>query len=273
MKIYTTQEILNKLDWCIRYKIPFSHIRFGDGGIKFIHSILFKDFDQLDIIIKKEGLPRYKIIEIFELWGYYARRADFIDTPEVYYNNTFWPRVKKRGKPINYETDQKLRRWKELYYRAEIDNENYCNPETNCLFIIDISGRRNIFDLMKDRKVCIICTKPEVKNVLRGYNIDIVKIVGQWENQYANSFKFVVERIKNNARKYDFWIVAAGELGRIYTGMIKELGGRSIDLGFIIDYWTEGYIHPRFNQFLASSLNNRLELRLTNQGKEFLENI
>lgn len=273
MKVYTTQEILNKLDWCIRYKMPFSHIRFGDGGIKFIHSILFKDLEQLNIIINKEGLPRYKMIEIFELWGYYARCADFIDTPEVYYNGTFWPRLKNSDKSINIETEQKLRMWKELYYRAEIDNENYCNPESNCLSILDIPGRRNIFDLMKNRKLCIICAKPEVKNVLRGYDIDIIQIVGQYENQYDNSFKFVIERIKNTARKYDFWIIAAGELGRIYTGMIKELGGRAIDLGFVIDYWVDGYLHPRFYQFLCSSLKNKLELRLTNQGKEFLENI
>ncbi len=51
--------------------------------------------------------------------------------------------------------------------------------------------------------------------------------------------------------------------------MIKECGGRAIDLGFVIDYWTDGYIHP----ILCSSLENKLELRLTNRGKEFLESI
>jgi len=273
MKIYTTQDILNKLDWCIRYKMPFSHIRFGDGGIKFMHAILFKDQEQLSIIIKKEGLPSHKIIEIFELWGYYARQADFIDTPEVYYNDTFWPRVKKKNKSINIETEQKLRMWKDLYHSSEIDNENYCNPESNCLSILNIPGRKNIFDLMKDRKICIICAKPEVKYVLSEYNVDIVKIVGQWQNHYKNCFGKVIDIIQNCSRKYDFWIIAAGELGRIYTGMIKECGGRAIDLGFVIDYWTDGYIHPRFHQFLCSSLENKLELRLTNRGKEFLESI
>ena len=273
MKIYTTQDILNKLDWCIQYKIPFSHIRFGDGGIKFLHCMLFKDFDQLDIIIKKEGLPAHKIVDIFELWGYYARQADFIDTPEVYYNGTFWPRIKKPNKPINPETDQKLRMWKYLYENSEIDNENYCNPESNCLFILDIPGRRNILDLMKNRKVGIICARPEVKRVLSKYDVDVVGIVGQWQNHYENSFVNVVNRIKVDARKYDFWIIAAGELGRIYTGIIKECGGRAVDLGFVIDYWLDHRIHPRFHQFLSISLNNRLELRLTDLGKEFLENI
>ena len=273
MKIYTIQDILNKLDWCIRYKIPFSHIRFGDGGIKLMHSILFKDLEQLSMIMKKEGLPSNKIIEIFELWGYYARQADFIDTPEVYYNDTFWPRVKSKGNPINAETDQKLKIWKELYYSSEIDNKNYCNPESNCLSILNIPGRKNIFDLMKNRKLCIICAKPEVKRVLSGYDVDTVRIVGQYEDHYKRCFEQVVDIIQNDSKKYDFWLIAAGELGRIYTGMIKECGGRAMDLGFVIDYWTDGYIHPRFHQFLASSLKNRLELKLTDIGKKYIDSI
>lgn len=273
MKIYTVQEILDKLDWCIRYKIPFSHIRFGDGGIKFMHCVLFKDVKQLEIIIKKEGLPPYKIVEIFELWGYYARRADFIDTPEVYYNGTFWPRIKKPNRSINKQTDKKMRMWKYLYENSEIINKNYCNPESNCLMILDIPGRRNIFDLMKNRKICIVGTDPNIKHVLVDYDIDIIEIVGQWKNQYKNSFRDVVRKIKLTAKKYDFWIISAGELGRIYTGMIKEEGGRAIDLGFVVDYWLNGYLHPRFYTFINSSLSNKLELRLTNEGKKYLESI
>lgn len=272
MKIYTTQEILNKLDWCIRYKIPFSHIRFGDGGIKFIHCVLNKDLEQLEIIVKKEGLPLSKILEIFELWGYYARKADFIDTPEVYYNNSFWPRIKSVTKAINEETDIKMRTWKDLYYRSEFINENYCNPESNCLFILDIPTRKNLFDFMKDRKICIICTKPEIKFALKNYNIDVIKIVGQWENHYK-CFDKVIREIKSRAKSYDFWLVAAGELGRIYTGVIKECGGRALDMGFVIDYWTDGYLHPRFYKFVLPSLVNKLELRLTNEGKKYLEYI
>ncbi|MFW9871694.1 MAG: hypothetical protein ACFFG0_01240 [Candidatus Thorarchaeota archaeon] len=273
MVIYGTQHIFNKLDWCIKYKKPFSHIRFGDGGIKFIHCVLNKDLDDLRIIMKKEGLPANKILEVFELWGYYARRADFIDTPEVYYNNTFWPRLKKGGRAINKPTDIKMRLWKDLYYSAEIINDSYCNPESNCLFILDIPNRRNIFDLLKDRKICIICAKPEVKHALYKYNVDIIKIVGQWQNHYKNSFEDVINKIRESAKDYDLWLVAAGELGRIYTGLIKECGGRSLDMGFVIDYWTDGYLHPRFYKFISTSLSNRLELRLTKEGKKYLEYI
>lgn len=267
MKIHRIDEILSHLDQCIRYKKSFSHIRFGDGGIKFIHAILNKDMEQLNLISRKEGLPPDKILEILNLWGYYARRADYIDTPEVYFDGKFWPRIKKPGKPINVQTDYKMRIWRELYSRAEFDNENYCNPESNCLMIIDIPGRKNIFDLMKGRKVCCITAKPEIKSVFE--DMDVVKIVGQWQHQYAKSFKRVIRTIKKNAQKYDFWLVAAGELGRIYSGVIKECGGRCIDIGFVIEYWLTGYIHPRFHLFVNTSLNNKYKLTLTNEGKKY----
>jgi hypothetical protein len=265
--IYTIDDILNKLDNCIEYRLPFSHIRFGDGGIKLIHSLLYNDKKQLSTIVKKEGLPKQYLIEIFELWGYYARKADFIDTPEVYYDRKFWPRIKKPGKPINLETDQKMKDWRDLYSRAEFDNENYCNPESNCLMIIKIDGKKNLFDVMKNRKICCITAKPEIKFLFPEW--DIIEIVGQWQNQYKNSFKEVVDIIKYTANNYDFWLVAAGELGRIYSGLIKEHGGRCLDIGFVIEFWLTGYIHPRFHVFVNKSFNNRFELVLTDMGRRY----
>jgi len=267
MKIYKIEDIFEKLEHCIKYKLPFSHIRFGDGGIKYIHSILYKDYEQLGIILKKEGIPNQLVVETLELWGYYARHADFIDTPEVYYTGEFWERIKKPGKPINYETDQKLRMWRELYDRAEIDNENYCNPESNCLMILKRDGKRNLFDVMKNRKVCLITARPEVKQLIP--EVDVIEIVGQWQNQYENSFDEVVDIIDHTARDYDFWMVAAGELGRLYSGMIKERGGRTIDIGFIVEYWLDSDLYPRFKLFIKECLTNRLELVLTEEGKKF----
>ena len=47
--IYKVGDVLEKLDNSIIYKKPFSHIRFGDGGIKFIDSILNANFEQMRI--------------------------------------------------------------------------------------------------------------------------------------------------------------------------------------------------------------------------------
>ena len=269
MKIYKIEEILKKLENCIEYKIPFSHIRFGDGGIKYLHAVLFNDQDQLKTIIKKEGIPKTKILEVFELWGYYARKADFIDTPEVYYQDNFWPRVKGPGKSINPKTNERMLMWRELYDRAEFFNENYCNPESNYLMITKIKGNKTLVDIMKNRKIAVITAKPEVKNPLRKFDPTIIKIVGHYENQYKNSFTQVVEQIENTAKNYDFWLVAAGELGRIYTGLIKEHGGRAVDIGFVAEYWLGEGIHPRLTSYLRQNWNNSLELYLTYVGKKY----
>jgi hypothetical protein len=269
MKFLKIADILALLNNCIEYKLPFSHIRFGDGGLKFISSMLDGEFKQLNVIAKKEGLPNEKLVEIFELWGYYARQATCIDTPQVYFGGKFWPRIKKPGKPINIETERKMRAWRTLYSRAEFDNDVYCNPESNCLLVLEIEGQKNIFDIMRGRKICIITARPEVVTLFPGYDIDILPIVGQWEGQYDKNFNYVVDYIIHMARHYDFWMVAAGELGRIYSGLIKECGGRSVDMGFVVEYWLDGYLHPRFHTFINKAIENRFILRLTQQGREY----
>lgn len=272
--IYKVGDILEKLENCIIYRKPFSHIRFGDGGIKFIDSILHANFEQMQIIIHKEGLPATNIVEIFELWGYYARRADFIDSPEVYFNDTFWPRIKKKGKPINEITRIKMLKWEELYHDSEFDNDSYCNPESNYLMTIRLpGGKKNILDMMKGRRVALITAKPHVKANLKDYDVDIIEIVAHYENQYKNSFHTVMDIIKNDASRYDFWLVAAGELGRIYTGAIKENGGRAVDIGFIVEFWMGENIHPRLTSFMRRSERDNLELELTEEGLSYIDHI
>ena len=270
MKIYKIEDILNKLENCIEYKKPFSHIRFGDGGIKFIHAMLFDDRSQLEAIIKKEGIPRSKLVEVFELWGYYARHADFIDTPEVYFTDKFWDRTRSPGKSITPKTEYRMRMWKELYNRAEIDNENYCNPESNYLMITKIKNNKTLIDVMKNKKIGIITARPEVKSVLGNFDVDIYEIVGHYRNQYRNSFHKIVGIIEKHARDYDFWLVAAGELGRLYSGLIKENGGRTIDIGFVIEYWLGEDLHPRLSPFMFRS-RTKLESELTFLGKKYEE--
>lgn len=269
--IYRVRDILGKLESCIYNRIPFSHIRFGDGGIKFLHCVLYRDVEQLGIILRKEGIPNDKISEVFKLWGYYARRADFIDTPEVYFNNTFWKRLKRFNKKISDKTAKRLLMWEKLYNSAEFDNENYCNPESNYLMITRIEGQKNLFDIIKNKRICLITTFPEVKNNLYGYNIDTIKIVGFYQNHYRNSFKTVANIIKQTAKNYDLWLVAAGEIGRLYSGLIKECGGRTVDIGYVVEFWLGQNIHPRLQPFLCRSCNNPNELILTNEGKKYQE--
>jgi len=272
MKIFKIEEIFKKLEWCIKNDHPFSHIRFGDGGLKYMHSILYKDLNQLAIIVDKEGIPEDSVVEILELWGFYARKADFIDSPEVYFNGEFWPRIKTIKKPINPGTRRKLMKWEKYYYNCEIQNENFCNPESNFLMTLRLSkNKKNLLDIMRNKNVCIITADPKVKGVLKefSYDVDIVEIVAQYENQYENSFNNVTKIIKENAKKYDFWLVAAGELGRIYSGLIKENGGRTIDIGFVVEFWCGTELHERFEPFMKRSRDNYLETTLIESGLPF----
>ncbi len=273
MKIYTIKEILDKLENCIEYNIPFSHIRFGDGGIKFIHSILCDDIPQLKQIIRKEGIPKEKLKEVYGLWSYYARNADFIDTPEVYFTDEFWDRTRAPGKSITPKTEHRLRLWKGLYDRAKFFNENYCNPESNYLMIAQIRGNKTLLDVLKWKKVAVITTRPNIKSALFNNDIDadIYKIVKHYQNHYKNSFRLIIDIIEKFATDYDCWLVAAGELGRIYTGTIKEKGGRAVDIGFVADFWDGDDIHPRLQSYLMRSKRNPLELELTFVGKKYEE--
>jgi hypothetical protein len=269
MKIFTIEQILQKLEMCINTKQPFSHIRFGDGGLKFLHAILDGDLDQLNGIVNKEGIPIDSVVEIFELWGYYARQADFIDTPEVYFNGQFWERLKGPTKGINAKTRDLFLDWKEIYARSEFDNENFCNPESNILAVLKRFRKSNLLHILKNRNICIITDKPRIKRKLEDnkYTVDIVPIVGHYQNQYKNSFENVCNAIKERANEYDIWLVAAGELGRVYSGMIKENGGRCFDIGFVIDYWLGNDLHPRLTPFITRA--GYLEFKLYKYGVKF----
>ena len=274
MTFLRVNDILTKLNTCITTGEPFCHVRFGDGGIKFIHAVLTRDLKQLHQILKKEGIPFEQVSYVFEEWGHTARIADCIDTPQVYFDGSFWPRVKGCKKSINDSTKRKMSLWKDLYIRSEFDNNNYCNPESNYLMILqDLPF--TLVDILKNREVCVITARPEVKDVLQKHvkKVDVVPIVSQWQDHFQKCFHSVLDRIKSTANKYDFWLVAAGELGRIYSGRIKDNGGRSVDIGFVVDYWLDRQIHPRLQTFMKPSVNNRLYLLLTEEGKRYIKNI
>jgi len=271
MKIYKVEEILEKLIKCIAQGKSFSHIRLGDGGIKLIHAYLYNGYEQMEQIIQKEGLPRKGLDYILKLWIRYVNEADFIDTPDVYYNGEFWSRVKRKDKSISKQTTEKLLDWKSLYNEIGFTNENYCNPESNYLMIINRPF--NLISLMRGRKFCIITARHQLEEKLRKmeFDVDVIKIVGQYDYHYIKSFQTVVNEIEKNAKKYDFWLVAAGELGRIYSGLIKECGGRSLDIGFVADFWDGKRLHPRLNPFLVGY--DKLELMLTGAGRKYAKYI
>lgn len=215
-------------------------------------------------VIKKEGIPVDKIYPIFYLWGKYVREADFIDTPAIYFTKKFWRRFKREDIiPI-------IKDWKNIYDCSEFDNKNYCNPEFNFLSIIKGLNKTNLIDSVRGKKVYCITNYPEVKSVLTTFcNPKIIEIVGFYGNQYEKNYKDVTKFIKYNANKCDCWFTGAGELGRIYTGMIKQYGGRAIDMGSVFDYWAGAQLPKRLKDYIYRPSRHSIEVRLTDKGEKY----
>jgi len=271
-RIFGVDPIIRDLQDHIIDNKPWSLIRFGDGGLKFIWSLMVHDIPLLDSISRKEGIPRSQSEGVLKYWTKYANEANYIDCPQVYMSGKFWPRVKGENKPISIQTAYKLEKWAELYRYANFTNDKYCNPEINYLTVVKRYRKANLLTLMKDRKICVITAVPRAITQLRrdGYDVDVIQIVKQFDNHYEKCFQQTIQLIKKFASKYDLFLVAGGELGRIYSGLIKEYGGRSFDIGFVAEFWGGHDIHARLRPYLSRHRNSNLELQIKAKAVRFI---
>ena len=267
VKINSVSSILNKLIYSINQKESFGLIRFGDGGLKLIDAYLNSDFEQLEKISEKEGIPSELFSKIIESWKVSANICDYIDCPEVYFSGRFWKRTRRKGREISLETRKKLKNWEELYNNVGITNSNYCNPEVNFLMCLT-SQKPSLLDIIKDKKVCCISNYSSLINVITNCDLEILQIPGFHENQYTH-FSSVLDFINKHANDYDLWLVSAGELGRIFPGFIKFKGGRALDIGSLVDYWCTEKVPVRLRPYMYSARGNKLKLTLNKEGKKY----
>lgn len=272
---YKTEEILKKLDTCIKTSEPFALVRMGDGGLKLIHAFLNNDYEQINHISKQEGIPVSLIQKVLKLWKSSANICDYIDSPAIYFSTKFWNRTKGfNKKSMSDKTILRLKLWKMLYSEIGINNINYCNPEVNFLScIVGKYGKISLPDLLKDKKICCVTSRSDVNEKIPEYNIDVLKIAGKNEDQYENSFFKVIDKIENDSTKYDIWLIAAGELGRIYPGLIKFMGGRAFDIGSLIDCWCGEEIPSRLKPYFQKTNHHYLKFSLTTDGRKFIKYI
>jgi len=266
--------ILAHLEHSIVNKEPFSLIRFGDGGLKLMHSYIFNDRKQLKEIIDKEGLCEDVIEYIVKSWTAAANNSDYIDSCYVYNNGNFWPRVRKNFKRMNKNTIIKIEQWKKIYEFMGIHNKNYCNPEINFLSCLD-SIPINLLDMMTERTICCITSHKEAlkATISDRFDIDYVSIVNFGEEHYSKCFTKVLKKIERDANNYHLWLVAAGELGRIYSDEIKNNGGRAFDVGSLTDYWAYGIIPIRLENYIKSCNQDVMKLSLTDLGNSYIKKL
>lgn len=269
---YKVDYILDKLQNAINNKVPFSLIRFGDGGLKLIYYFLTDEKNELRKISEKEGIPLRKMREVLEAWRFFANSADFIDSPQCYFEG-FWDRYKLLGEKRSKKSYSLLRNWDIIYSLIGIENKNFCNPEINFLSILNF--KNNLFDLLKNRKICCITNHDNIQNFLNisGIEVEVIKIVGWYQNHF-DYFKETIDKINNYINMdFDLFLIGAGELGRIYTGYIKFLGGRAFDLGSVFDFWVCGTIPLRLKIFLEIDPDNTLMVKLSEDRREYIYNI
>lgn len=272
IRVFKTKAILNILSIAINNNKPFGLVRFGDGTIKAIHAFLNKDEQQLKDISFQEGIPIMMFDKIIDLWKTSANNCNYIDTPEVYFNGKFWMRTKKINKEkISEKTTLRLKMWLDLYRAIGINNESYCNPEINFLSCL---GRNSLPDILKGKKICCITARDDAWQLSNFFDIDIVKIAGKHQQQFIRSFSKVVDLIiDTSATKYDLWLIAAGELGRVYPGLIKFKGGRAFDVGSLIDVWCGDELPSRLQAYMSKTKQHPLKFILTDEGRKYSSRI
>ena len=246
-------QVVRDIEYSVNNKKPFSLIRFGDGGLKLIER--YYNGESLDSISNKEGIPLSFFDELISGWKKYANEANYIDSPLFYMGDDIFS---KRNK-VSTKTKNLMARWEEIYGKIGFTNPNICNSEIGFMLFTE-NAKRNLIDLLGFNSVCCITNFHEARKILLPYvdGVTIKLIPGFFGDFYNARYESLVAEIKREATKYNLWLVGAGELGRLLTGLIKEHGGVAIDIGKVFDVWVNRKINKRMKKILRLSDKHRL---------------
>jgi hypothetical protein len=251
--VASLSDIVKDIEYSVNNSKPFSLIRFGDGGLKLIER--YYEGRSLKSISDKEGIPLDFFDDLIAGWRKYANEANYIDSPLFYMGDDIFS---KRNK-VSTKTKHLMERWEEIYGKIGFTNINICNSEIGFMLFTE-NGKSNIIDLLGYHDVCCITNFGEVEKILLPYvdGVTLKLIPGFYGNFYNARYKSLVAEIKAEATKHKIWLVGAGELGRLLTGLIKEYGGIAIDIGKVFDVWVNRKINKRMRNILRLSKNHRL---------------
>ncbi len=239
-------EVLSNLNDCINKRKPFSTIRLGDLGLRYLYDYFFneKDFTHVgfkhpDLAIPNDKIGRKLIEELIES----MKKADYIDHPDLY-KGALSDLYKWRG----------ILDWAdEVYNKARIINNKtkFCSSLQGYLsFVFDFE--LNLYDIMKGRKILYVGPHDSLEELNRR-NPFQPKELGFYQLSLSNDFNERYEVMNNFTKNFDpnYWdlVLVTGSLyGRTIIGRIKKMGGRAFDLGQAISFNPNNIFEPSIKQ-------------------------
>jgi len=258
--IYKLEEILNDIKFHLDKNLPFSLTRFGDGDIKLVRSILKRSpsFKKMS----RSGIPMQKTEQILKIYKMSLNNSNYIPNFDVYFSDDFWSRSFSRG------TEKRVRDWEDVYKEIGIINKNYCNPEIG--FLLFLNEKNNLLDIIKDKTVCLVTSRKEVKVKFDRMKIKnkIILIPGKNSNHYSK-FKTIKKNIINHSKTCDIFLIGAGVLGKAYTNLVKKNGKMGIDIGQVFETWGTNSMPIRNKGRIKLIGKKNLRFELTNKTRKF----
>jgi hypothetical protein len=258
--LYQLDHILTDLNSHLKNKKSFSIVRLGDGDLKMIKIMLRGEYAARKF--RQQGIPNNK--EAFEkvltIYRKSCNSANYISNFDVYFDEKIlWRRT------IKHKTLIKMEDWRKVYKDIGITNESYCSPELGVYFFL--RRKVNLFNLMKDIKICLITCFPAIEGMLRklGYNVSTFEIPGRFGNHYSHYDK-KIRKLKSIVKDYDLFIVGGGMFGRGYSNCIKRNGGITIDVGQVFDIWNDVRLPERLRGLVKYN-RKKMDFILTEKGK------
>lgn len=258
-KFVSSEVLLKDLNKHIEYGKPFSNIRLGDGcSLTILHYLyidklreicrkeglnLFKYTVKLKNGLKKKRYGRYTEEEFKKICNRvirYCNQANYIDRLDSFYEYSNYGKNEK-----NVEMAI-VNNWQYVWKTFGINNDNYTSMFANLYSIV--KDEYNLFDVASGKN--IFCISNEPNGVKAFSNFSNAKKVDSYilpKSHYDQPlhFKKVCRLIRRNINEYDLFLIGAGFLGKIYLGLVKQLGGCSFDTGRCFNFWADGGFKPR----------------------------
>ena len=225
----------------INKKGPLSVVRKGDGenviiGFNVIHGIKtvkylrkLRHFNIRIINFKFQKFLKHELVKSF-------LNADYLGVAKDYSYSS----IRKYDSAISN------------YYK--FNAKNYIDSH----FHLEFVKKPNSMNLLNDKAQNIISNKKI--GIVSHFNIDTFiehhnsKIIiqfkipkrdsGLFEKMNFKIYNNILEGIKNNQKKVDLWLFAAGPYAKLFCNFIKDIGGIGLDIGSAIDTWAGEY-HSR----------------------------